>query len=159
MAARTEAASPELVRGIRAGERATLARAITLIESKRADHRGEAHRLVQELLPLTGKAVRLGITGVPGAGKSATIDALGTSLTGQGHKVAVLAVDPSSTRTGGSILGDKTRMARLAVDPHAFVRPSPSSGTLGGVAAKTRETMLICEIGRASCRERVSSPV
>jgi len=134
-----------LAAGIRAGERATLARAITLIESKRADHRSDAHRLVQELLPLTGKAVRLGITGAPGAGKSTTIDALGTYLTGLGHKVAVLAVDPSSTRTGGSILGDKTRMARLAVDPHAFIRPSPSSGTLGGVAAKTRETMLVCE--------------
>jgi LAO/AO transport system kinase len=134
-----------LAAGIRAGDRATLARAITLIESKRADHRGEAHRLVQDLLPLTGKAVRLGITGAPGAGKSTTIDALGTYLTGQGHKVAVLAVDPSSTRTGGSILGDKTRMARLASDPNAFIRPSPSSGTLGGVAAKTRETMLMCE--------------
>jgi LAO/AO transport system kinase len=134
-----------LAAGINAGERATLARAITLIESKRADHRKAAHLLVQELLPLTGKAVRLGITGAPGAGKSTTIDALGTFLTAQGHKVAVLAVDPSSTRTGGSILGDKTRMARLAVDPHAFVRPSPSSGTLGGVAAKTRETMLLCE--------------
>ena len=134
-----------LAAGIRAGERAVLARAITLIESKRADHRLEAHRLVQELLPLTGKAVRLGITGVPGVGKSTTIDALGSYLTGQGHKVAVLAVDPSSTRTGGSILGDKTRMPRLASDPQAFVRPSPSSGTLGGVAAKTRETMLVCE--------------
>lgn len=135
----------ELVRGVRAGDRAMLARAITLIESKRADHRKTAHRLVQELLPLTGKSVRLGITGAPGAGKSMTIDTLGTYLTGKGHKVAVLAVDPSSTRTGGSILGDKTRMARLAGDAHAFVRPSPSSGTLGGVAAKTRETMLICE--------------
>ena len=134
-----------LAAGIRAGERATLARAITLIESKRADHRKSAHLLVQELLPLTGKAVRLGITGAPGAGKSTTIDTLGTYLTGHGHKVAVLAVDPSSTRTGGSILGDKTRMARLASDPHAFVRPSPTSGTLGGVAAKTRETMLVCE--------------
>jgi GTPase len=134
-----------LAAGIRAGERATLARAITLIESKRADHRLQAHQLVQELLPATGKAVRLGITGAPGAGKSTTIDALGTCLTGQGHKVAVLAVDPSSTRTGGSILGDKTRMPRLASDSHAFVRPSPSSGTLGGVAAKTRETMLVCE--------------
>jgi LAO/AO transport system kinase len=135
----------DLARGIRAGDRATLARAITLIESKRADHRGQAHRLVQELLPLTGKAVRLGITGAPGAGKSTTIDALGTYLTGLGHKVAVLAVDPSSSRTGGSILGDKTRMARLAIDPQAFIRPSPASGTLGGVAAKTRETMLVCE--------------
>ena len=122
-----------------------MARAITLIESKRTDHRSTAHRLVQELLPLTGKAVRLGITGAPGVGKSTTIDVLGTYLTKKGHKVAVLAVDPSSTRTGGSILGDKTRMAQLASDPHAFVRPSPSSGTLGGVAAKTRETMLVCE--------------
>jgi|RhiMethySRZTD1v2_1073278.scaffolds.fasta_scaffold01672_13 LAO/AO transport system kinase len=135
----------DLVRGIRAGDRATLARAITLIESKRADHRRTAHHLVQELLPHTGKAVRLGITGAPGVGKSTTIDVLGTYLTGKGHKVAVLAVDPSSTRTGGSILGDKTRMAGLSSDPNAFVRPSPSSGTLGGVAAKTRETMLVCE--------------
>jgi LAO/AO transport system kinase len=135
----------DLARGIRAGDRATLARAITLIESKRADHRRTAHRLVQELLPTTGKAVRLGITGAPGAGKSTTIDALGAALTTQGHKVAVLAVDPSSSRTGGSILGDKTRMARLAIDPNAFIRPSPASGTLGGVAAKTRETMLLCE--------------
>src|SRR6186997_733744 len=137
--------SADLIRGVRSGDRAMLARAITLIESKRADHRRTAHQLVQELLPLTGKGVRLGITGAPGAGKSTTIDVLGTHLTGKGHKVAVLAVDPSSTRTGGSILGDKTRMARLAVDDNAFVRPSPSSGTLGGVAAKTRETMLLCE--------------
>ena len=144
MATRTDERS-DLARAIRAGDRATLARAITLIESKRADHRKAAHHLVQDLLPGTGKAVRLGITGAPGAGKSTTIDALGTFLTGQGHKVAVLAVDPSSTRTGGSILGDKTRMARLASDPQAFVRPSPTSGTLGGVAAKTRETMLVCE--------------
>ena len=137
--------SSDLARAIHSGDRATLARAITLIESKRADHRNTAHRLVQELLPFTGKAVRLGITGAPGAGKSTTIDVLGTYLTGKGHKVAVLAVDPSSTRTGGSILGDKTRMAQLASDANAFVRPSPSSGTLGGVAAKTRETMLLCE--------------
>jgi len=134
-----------LATGIRGGDRATLARAITLIESKRTDHRKVAHLLVQELLPHTGQAVRLGITGAPGAGKSTTIDALGTYLTGLGHKVAVLAVDPSSSRTGGSILGDKTRMARLASDPQAFIRPSPASGTLGGVAAKTRETMLVCE--------------
>jgi LAO/AO transport system kinase len=144
MAQRSHEASP-LAAGIRSGDRATLARAITLIESKRADHRKSAHLLVQELLPLTGAAVRLGITGAPGAGKSTTIDTLGTYLTGLGHKVAVLAVDPSSSRTGGSILGDKTRMARLAIDPKAFIRPSPSSGTLGGVAAKTRETMLVCE--------------
>jgi LAO/AO transport system kinase len=148
MAARPDQSAADianLARGIRDGDRATLARAITLIESKRADHRKSAHLLVQELLPRTGNAVRLGITGAPGAGKSTTIDALGTALTGQGHKLAVLAVDPSSTRTGGSILGDKTRMARLANDPNAFIRPSPSSGTLGGVAAKTRETMLACE--------------
>jgi LAO/AO transport system kinase len=122
-----------------------LARAITLIESKRADHQNKAHQLVQALLPDTGKAVRVGITGAPGVGKSLTIDTLGTYLTGKRYKVAVLAVDPSSTRTGGSILGDKTRMARLATDDNAFVRPSPTSGTLGGVAAKTRETMLLCE--------------
>lgn len=139
------AAESDLARAIRSGDRATLARAITLIESKRADHRKSANLLVQELLPFTGKAVRLGITGAPGSGKSTTIDALGTFLTSKVHKVAVLAVDPSSTRTGGSILGDKTRMARLAVDPNAFVRPSPSSGTLGGVASRTRETMLLCE--------------
>jgi LAO/AO transport system kinase len=130
---------------ILAGERAALARAITLAESRRADHRAAAQRLIQRLLPHTGKAIRVGITGVPGVGKSTTIDALGSYLTEKGHKVAVLAVDPSSTRTGGSILGDKTRMARLAVDPNAYIRPSPSSGTLGGVAAKTRETMLLCE--------------
>lgn len=136
---------PKLAAALRSGDRATLARAITLIESKRADHRSEAHRLVQELLPFTGKAIRVGITGSPGVGKSTTIDALGSQLTAQGYKVAVLAVDPSSTRTGGSILGDKTRMARLSADENAFIRPSPSSGTLGGVAAKTRETMLLCE--------------
>src|SRR6478672_1137463 len=135
----------DLARGIRTGNRATLARAITLIESKRADHRKIAHLLVQELLPNTGSAVRLGITGAPGAGKSTTIDVLGTYLTRKGHKVAVLAVDPSSSRTGGSILGDKTRMAQLAADANAFIRPSPSSGTLGGVARTTRETILLCE--------------
>jgi LAO/AO transport system kinase len=135
----------QLARAIRAGERATLARAITLIESKRTDHRKAAGQLVQDILPATGHAIRVGITGMPGVGKSTTIDALGVFLTGKGHRVAVLAVDPSSNRTGGSILGDKTRMARLATDPHAYIRPSPASGTLGGVAAKTRETMLICE--------------
>ncbi len=142
------ASAPDIVtlaRRVRDRDRATLARAITLIESKRSDHQNKAHQLVQELLPQTGNAIRVGITGAPGVGKSSTIDALGTYLTGKGHKVAVLAVDPSSTRTGGSILGDKTRMARLAIDDNAFVRPSPSSGTLGGVAAKTRETMLLCE--------------
>jgi LAO/AO transport system kinase len=137
--------APGLASGVRAGDRATLARAITLIESKRADHLKKARQLVQELLPATGNAIRVGITGAPGVGKSLTIDTLGNYLTAKGHKVAVLAVDPSSSRTGGSILGDKTRMARLAIDDNAFVRPSPSSGTLGGVAAKTRETMLLCE--------------
>jgi LAO/AO transport system kinase len=130
---------------VASGDRAALARAITLMESRRPDHREMARALLQELMPRTGKAVRIGITGVPGVGKSTTIDTLGSMLTEKGHKVAVLAVDPSSTRTGGAILGDKTRMARLAVDPNAFIRPSPSSGTLGGVAAKTRETMLLCE--------------
>jgi LAO/AO transport system kinase len=134
-----------LARRLRAGDRAMLARAITLIESKRADHQQKARQLVQALLPHTGGAIRVGITGAPGVGKSLTIDTLGSHLTAKGHRVAVLAVDPSSSRSGGSILGDKTRMARLAVDPQAFVRPSPASGTLGGVAAKTRETMLLCE--------------
>src|SRR3954469_15045638 len=134
-----------LMRDILAGDRAVLARAITLIESKRADHQKTARELVQEVLPHTGSATRVGITGMPGVGKSTTIDALGTFLTAKGHRVAVLAVDPSSTRTGGSILGDKTRMARLANDPAAFIRPSPASGTLGGVATKTRETMLLAE--------------
>src|SRR5579864_2523073 len=134
-----------LARDLRAGHRAALARAITLVESRRGDHQAQARELVQMLLPDTGKAVRVGITGSPGVGKSTTIDVLGTYLIEQGHKVAVLAVDPSSARTGGSILGDKTRMARLSASDHAYIRPSPSSGTLGGVAAKTRETMLACE--------------
>jgi LAO/AO transport system kinase len=134
-----------LAKELRSGSRAALARTITLIESRRADHQASARDLVQALLPATGKAIRVGITGSPGVGKSTTIDALGMYLIEQGHKVAVLAVDPSSARTGGSILGDKTRMARLAASDHAYIRPSPSSGTLGGVAAKTREAMLLCE--------------
>ncbi|WP_434598735.1 methylmalonyl Co-A mutase-associated GTPase MeaB [Streptomyces sp. A5-4] len=133
------------VKGVRAGSRAYIARAITLVESTRADHRVLAQRLLTELLPYAGSARRIGISGVPGVGKSTFIDALGTRLTGLGHRVAVLAVDPSSSRTGGSILGDKTRMERLAVDPAAFVRPSPTSGTLGGVAKATRETMIVTE--------------
>jgi LAO/AO transport system kinase len=131
--------------GVREGSRALIARSITLVESARPDHRRLAQRLLLELLPDSGKAVRIGITGVPGVGKSTFIDAFGTMLTGLGHKVAVLAVDPSSTRTGGSILGDKTRMERLAVDPAAFIRPSPTSGTLGGVARATRESIVVME--------------
>jgi LAO/AO transport system kinase len=133
------------VRGVLDGSRADIARAITLVESTRPDHRRAAQQVLTELLPLAGQAIRVGITGVPGVGKSTFIDAFGTVLTGLGHRVAVLAVDPSSSRTGGSILGDKTRMQRLAVDPAAFIRPSPSSGTLGGVARATRESMLILE--------------
>ncbi|WP_037604386.1 methylmalonyl Co-A mutase-associated GTPase MeaB [Streptacidiphilus rugosus] len=132
-------------KGVLEGRRAFVARAITLVESTRADHRVMAQQLLSELLPHSGSARRIGISGVPGVGKSTFIDAFGTMLTGLGHRVAVLAVDPSSTRTGGSILGDKTRMERLAVDPAAFVRPSPSAGTLGGVAKATRESMVVME--------------
>jgi LAO/AO transport system kinase len=135
----------QIASDIRAGDRTVLSRAITLIESKRADHRRTAAALTQALIENTGKAIRVGITGAPGVGKSTTIDALGSMLTRMPHKLAVLAVDPSSQRTGGSILADKTRMARLASDLNAFIRPSPASGTLGGVAAKTRETLLLCE--------------
>ena len=140
-----------LVRGVRGGDRASIARAITLVESCRPDHQKAARELVQDVLPSTGNAVRVGITGAPGVGKSTMIDALGTLLTSQGQKVAVLAIDPSSVRSGGSILADKTRMPRLAVDSSAFVRPSPSSGTLGGVAARTRESMLILEAADYDC--------
>jgi LAO/AO transport system kinase len=133
------------VRAVLDGSRAGIARAITLVESTRPDHRRMAQQVLTELLPHTGKAIRAGITGVPGVGKSTFLDAIGTMLTGLGHRVAVLAVDPSSSRSGGSILGDKTRMQRLAADPAAFIRPSPSSGTLGGVARATRESMVIME--------------
>ncbi len=136
---------PELAARIRAGDRAALARAITLVESTRADHRDAAQQLLLELTPEAGRALHVGITGVPGVGKSTTIEALGMHLIEQGHRVAVLAVDPSSTRTGGSILGDKTRMAQLAVQPEAYIRPSPTSGTLGGVAKATRETIVLLE--------------
>ncbi|MCF2529780.1 methylmalonyl Co-A mutase-associated GTPase MeaB [Yinghuangia soli] len=131
--------------GVLAGNRTILARAVTLVESTRADHRDLAQELLVKLLPHAGGAHRVGITGVPGVGKSTFIEALGTKLTGAGHRVAVLAVDPSSTRTGGSILGDKTRMGQLAVDPAAFVRPSPTAGTLGGVARATRESIVLME--------------
>jgi LAO/AO transport system kinase len=135
----------EYAEGVLAGDRAIVSKAITLVESRRADHRDLAQRLLVELLPNAGNAHRVGITGVPGVGKSTFIDALGSALTEAGHRVAVLAVDPSSTRTGGSILGDKTRMSRLAVDPAAFIRPSPTSGTLGGVTRATRETIVLME--------------
>jgi LAO/AO transport system kinase len=134
-----------LAAAILAGERAALARGITLVESRRADHRDQARALIQQVMSKTGNAIRIGMTGVPGVGKSTTIDSFGAMLIEQGHKLAVLAVDPSSTRTGGSILGDKTRMARLAASPGAYIRPSPSAGTLGGVTAKSRETVLLCE--------------
>ena len=127
------------------GRRSALAQTITLVESTRDDHRLVAAEILDRLAPSTGGAIRIGLSGVPGAGKSTFIDAFGSMLTARGHRVAVLAVDPSSVRTGGSILGDKTRMAKLSVDERAFIRPSPSSGTLGGVAARTRETMQLCE--------------
>ncbi|HZZ49427.1 MAG TPA: methylmalonyl Co-A mutase-associated GTPase MeaB [Pseudonocardia sp.] len=131
--------------GVRQGSRRWIARAITLVESRRPDHRELAQQLLVELLPDTGKARRVGITGVPGVGKSTFINGLGTQLTGAGHRVGVLAVDPSSSRSGGSILGDKTRMADLAGDDAAFIRPSPTAGTLGGVATATRESMVVLE--------------
>ncbi len=134
-----------LAGAIREGDRAALARAITLVESTRADHREQAQELLLELMPHAGSAMHVGITGVPGVGKSTAIEALGMYLIGRGHRVAVLAVDPSSTRTGGSILGDKTRMAQLAVHPDAYIRPTPTSGTLGGVARATRETIVLLE--------------
>ncbi len=141
----------ELAAAVRRNDRAALARAITLVESTRSDHRALAQQLLLRLTPEDGDSAtavvsnRVGITGVPGVGKSTFIDALGMYLIGKGHKVAVLAVDPSSTRTGGSILGDKTRMARLSVEPNAFIRPSPTAGTLGGVAKATRETIVLLE--------------
>jgi LAO/AO transport system kinase len=135
----------DLAAGIRAGNRALLARAITLVESTHPGHQAKARELIQVLMPFTGKARRVGITGVPGVGKSTTIDQLGMNLIAGGHRVAVLAVDPTSRRTGGSILGDKTRMQRLSQEHCAFIRPSPTSGTLGGVAKRTRETMALVE--------------
>lgn len=128
-----------------AGDRAALARAITLIESTRDDHQRDAQGLLTSLLPKTGQSIRIGITGAPGVGKSTFIEAFGLHAIAQGHKVAVLAIDPSSTRTGGSILGDKTRMAQLSQNENAYIRPSPTSGSLGGVARRTREAMLLTE--------------
>jgi LAO/AO transport system kinase len=138
--------SPEdYVQGVLKGDRRVLAKTITMIESALDRHKDIARSILDQLLPHAGKAVRLGITGVPGVGKSTFIERFGMALIRQGHKVAVLAVDPSSTRSGGSIMADKTRMEQLAVQADAFIRPSPSGGTLGGVARKTRETMLVCE--------------
>ena len=134
-----------LLEGVRRRERRALAKAITLLESTRADHRSRADALLNALLPFTGAAIRLGISGVPGVGKSTFIEALGLYLIAQGHRAAVLAIDPSSSVSGGSILGDKTRMEQLSVNDAAYIRPTPSSGTLGGVAEKTREAMLVCE--------------
>ena len=135
----------EYFQGIRAGEMPVVARALTLIESSNPQHQLLAEELLTHLMPFTGGATRIGITGSPGAGKSTFIEALGLHLTGKGHRVAVLAIDPSSDVTGGSILGDKTRMPKLAAEPNAYIRPSPSSGTLGGAAQRTRESMLVCE--------------
>ncbi len=138
-------APAELADLVRGGDTMWLARAITLVESRRPDHREAAADLLTMLMPDTGGADRVGLTGVPGVGKSTFIDQFGSNLTAEGHKVAVLAVDPSSSRTGGAILGDKTRMERLSVDPNAFIRPSPAGGSLGGVARATRESILLCE--------------
>ncbi len=135
----------ELAEQVMAGSRPHIARAITLVESSRGDHREQAKELLRLLRPASGSSVRVGITGVPGAGKSTFIDALGVRLIGAGHRIAVLAVDPSSSRTGGSILGDRTRMAALTESEHAYVRPSPSGGHLGGVARATRESMIVME--------------
>ncbi|MBZ0303464.1 MAG: methylmalonyl Co-A mutase-associated GTPase MeaB [Anaerolineae bacterium] len=135
----------EYVQGVRAGDRAVLARAITLIESNAPSHFETAQEVLRLLLPWTGQSIRVGVTGVPGAGKSTLIETLGINLVDHSHRVAVLAIDPTSTVTGGSILGDKTRMEQLSRHPAAFIRPSPTGGVLGGVARKTRETMLICE--------------
>jgi len=134
-----------LVQGVLARERRTLAKTITLLESTRADHRARGQAVLESLLPHSGKSIRVGISGVPGVGKSTFIEALGMLLIGRGHRVAVLAIDPSSSISGGSILGDKTRMEHLSMREEAFIRPSPSSGSLGGVADKTREAMLVCE--------------
>ncbi len=133
------------VNGVREGDRRILSKAITLVESALPEHQELASAVVDDLLGQTGEAVRLGITGVPGVGKSTFIESFGMMLTGRGHRVAVLAIDPSSSRSGGSVMADKTRMERLSVEKNAFIRPSPSGRTLGGVARKTRETMMLCE--------------
>lgn len=137
----------EYTEGIISGNRTILSKAITLIESSLPQHQKVAREVIEKCLPFSGNSIRIGITGVPGVGKSTFIEALGNYLTGQGHKLAVLAIDPSSERTKGSILGDKTRMESLANDPNAFIRPSPSAGSLGGVARKTKEIIILCEAG------------
>jgi LAO/AO transport system kinase len=142
---RPELGIDDHVEGILAGDRVILGRTITLIESLKPEHNDMALAVMERILPHTGKSIRIGITGVPGVGKSTFIEALGTLLTREGHRLAVLAIDPSSSISGGSIMGDKTRMEKLSADAHAFIRPSPSAGSLGGVARKTREAMLICE--------------
>ncbi len=142
---RKKLTTADYAEGIQSGDRTILGRAISLVESNAAAHQAEAQELLTRLLPQTGKSIRIGITGVPGAGKSTLIETLGLYLIEQGHRVAVLAVDPTSSLTGGSILGDKTRMAELSQRPESFIRPSPSGGALGGVARKTRESLLVCE--------------
>lgn len=142
---RRQLTATDHVEGVRSADLTTLAQTITLVESRTADDRELATDVITQLMPYTGASIRVGITGVPGVGKSTFLDALGSHLTSMGHRVAVLAVDPSSGVSGGSILGDKTRMPRLTADPNAFVRPSPATGTLGGVSARTREAMLVCE--------------
>ena len=145
MPVRSPVTAESLVTSEGPAQRRAIAKTITLLESTRADHRAQADELLTALLPHTGRSFRLGISGVPGVGKSTFIEALGLFLIGRGHRVAVLTIDPSSTVSGGSILGDKTRMEHLSVHERAYIRPSPSSGTLGGVAEKTREAMLVCE--------------
>lgn len=141
-----ELSTDEYVEGILKGDINILSQAITLVESSKTEHQAVAQEVIKRCLPSSGCSVRIGITGVPGAGKSTFIESFGKYLTGQGHKIAVLAIDPSSERSKGSILGDKTRMEELSCDPHAYIRPSPSAGSLGGVARKTREAMILCEV-------------
>lgn len=145
VSARKKLSTKDFVTGILQNDRGVLARAITLIESRSSAHQTQANELLTAIMPHTGSSIRVGISGAPGVGKSTLIEALGQHIISEGHKVAVLAVDPSSSISGGSILGDKTRMEKLAANPESFIRPSPSSGTLGGVAQKTRESILLCE--------------
>lgn len=147
-AAPLDRADEAIFRGVLAGETRPIARAITLLESTRTDHRTRARAMLEALAPHAGKSIRIGISGASGVGKSTFIEALGMQLVGRGHRLAVLAIDPTSTITGGSILGDKTRMERLAREPNAYIRPSPTAGALGGVAERTREAILVCEAAR-----------